>query len=227
MLFVHWPLAPEAVHHLFPAGTRPDTFDGETFVGVVGFAVPSTRMGGVAGVGSMNQLNLRLYSVDDDGRQGVVFLSMDVTRPDMVLAARLLPRLPYRWSQLERTRRGPAVTGFQLRRRFPSRLVARVEADIDEAVEHPSDLEVFLTSRWGLHTRTMLGTTWIPIGHAPFPLHRARVRHVDDVLLSAAGVPKAAEDPMGVLWSPGLSAQIGRPTLLDKAHDRLAGNRLG
>jgi uncharacterized protein YqjF (DUF2071 family) len=99
-------------------------FDGHTFVGVVGFTVPWTRLGRTIPLGSMRELNVRLYSVAGDGRQGVVFLSMDVNRPDMVLAARALPRLPYRWSHLERTPPKPQGTGLQLRRRLPSRLTA-------------------------------------------------------------------------------------------------------
>ena len=104
MVFLHWPIAPESVHGLFPHGTRPDTFEGRTYVGVVGFGVPSTRLGDALEIGSTYELNVRLYSMDGQGRQGVVFLSMDVTRPDMVLVARALPRVPYFWSHLEPVR---------------------------------------------------------------------------------------------------------------------------
>ena len=211
MLFVHWPLAPESVVHLFPSGTRPDTYAGRTYVGIVGFAVPSTRVGGALGVGSMYELNVRLYSVDGSGRQGVVFLSMDVTRPDMVLVARSLPRLPYLWSHLEPIRPAPAVAGFRIRRRLPPRSLGWIEIEIGELLPRPSELDLFLTLRWGLHTRTMLGTTWIPIVHPPFILHRAQLQHVDKVLLISAGVPQSDEAPVGVLWSPGSDAQIGWP----------------
>jgi uncharacterized protein len=211
MVFVHWPVAPVLVRGLFPDGTRPDTFDGQTYVGIVGFAIPSTWLGGVLAIGSTHEVNVRLYSVDSQGRQGVVFLSMDVTRPDMVLVARALPGLPYLWSHVEPVRPNPAVAGFRLRRRIPSRLAAQIEIDVELPVDHPSALEVFLTARWGVHTRTALGTTWIPIAHPPFPLHHAGLRHADHALLTAAGVPAPTEAPVGVLWSPGLDARVGRP----------------
>ena len=121
MVFAHWPVAPASVRGLFPDGTRPDTFDGQTYVGIVGFAIPSTRLGGVLAIGSTYELNVRLYSIDSQRRQGVVFLSMDVTRPDMVLVARALPRLPYLWSHVESVRPNTAVAGFRLRRHIPSR----------------------------------------------------------------------------------------------------------
>jgi hypothetical protein len=51
----------------------------------------------------------------------------------------------------------------------------------------------------------------ILIAHPPFPLHRAGLRHADHALLTAAGVPAPTEAPVGVLWSPGLDARVGRP----------------
>ena len=217
MVFVHWSIAPDSVHGLFPDGTRPDTFEGRTYVGVVGFGVPSTRLGDALEIGSTYELNVRLYSMDGQGRQGVVFLSMDVTRPDMVLVARALPRVPYFWSHLEPVRaESPAVAGFRLRRRLPSRLVADIEIDVDQPVDQPSPLEIWFTSRWGLHTRTVLGATWIPITHPPFLLHSGRLRSADAALLTAAGVPAPSDGPVSVLWSPGLDAQVGRPARVPK-----------
>lgn len=213
IVFVHWPVDPTSVRELFPDRTRPDTFAGRTYVGIVGFSIPSTRVSGVIPMGPAYEVNVRLYSVDDQGRQGVVFLAMEVTRPDLVLAGHALLRLPYSWSDIEPTRPDPTAAGYQIRRRTPSRhLVAQVAIDVDASVDQPSALEIFLTARWGLHTRTTLGTTWIPIAHPPFPLHRARLRHADHELLTVAGVPPPSEESVGVLWSPGLSAQVGRPT---------------
>ena len=217
MVFIHWPIPPESVSDLFPDGTRPDTFGSQTYVGVVAFEVPSTRLGGALEIGSTCELNVRLYSVDGQGRQGVVFLSMDVTRPDMVLVARSLPRVPYLWSHLEPVpAKSSAVAGFRLRRRLPSRLVVDIQIDIDRPVDHPSPLDIWFTSRWGLHTRTVLGTNWIPIAHPPFLLHSARLRRADHALLSAAGVPSPDGGPVSVLWSPGLDAQVGRPARVPK-----------
>jgi uncharacterized protein len=212
IVFVHWPVDPVSVNELFPDGTRPDTFGGRTYVGIVGFSIPSTRVGGVIHIGPTYEVNVRLYSIDDQGRQGVVFLAMEVTRPDMVLAGHALLRLPYGWSDIEPIPPDPTAAGYRIRRRMPSRhLAAKVAIDVTASVDQPSALQIFLTARWGLHTRTTLGTTWIPIAHPPFPLRSARLRHADYELLTAAGVQPPSEASVGVLWSPGLSAQVGRP----------------
>jgi uncharacterized protein YqjF (DUF2071 family) len=218
MVFVHWQIESASVSGLFPDGTRPDTFDGQTYVGIVGFAIPATRLGGVLPIGSAYELNVRLYSVDEQGRQGVIFLSMDVTRPDMVLVARALPRLPYFYSQVEPVRPHPAAAGYRIRRRMPSHLSAQIEIEVATSVDQPSDLEVFLTARWGLHTRTPLGTTWIPIAHPPFPLHRGRLRNADHLLLVAAGVPHPSDAPVSVLWSHGVDAEIGPPRRVHRSN---------
>ena len=212
MVFVHWAVQASAVSHLFPQATRPDILFGRTYVGVVAFAAPSTRLAGAIQIGPMKEVNVRLYSVDGRGRQGVVFLSMDVTRPDMVVGARALLRLPYMWSRIDSPRPYPTAAGFRLRRWVRPRLGASVEIDARLPVtEQASPLEQFLTARWGLHTRTALGTAWVPISHPPLPLSRGTLVRCDQSLLEAAGVPAATAPPVSVLWSPGAEARLGGP----------------
>ena len=53
---------------LLPAGTRPDTFDGLTYVGLIGFQMVGVGLGrgpGVPYFGTFWETNVRLYSVDD------------------------------------------------------------------------------------------------------------------------------------------------------------------
>src|SRR3984893_15204005 len=46
LTFVHWPVLPESVAHLYPPGTRPDVFaDGMTYVALVPFVMSSTAVG--------------------------------------------------------------------------------------------------------------------------------------------------------------------------------------
>ncbi|XVV08955.1 DUF2071 domain-containing protein [Actinoplanes sp. CA-131856] len=43
--FLHWPLAPELAAPFLPVGTAPDTFDGLTYVGLIGFRMKGTHTG--------------------------------------------------------------------------------------------------------------------------------------------------------------------------------------
>ena len=213
VIFVHWAVAPEAVSELYPPGTQPDTWSGLTYVGLVGFSVPRTTLPGGLPVGGTYEVNVRLYSRDGSGRQGVVFRSMDVTRPDMVMVARLLPHLPYMWASVEPVRPSPSAWGYRVVRRFPSGLRGRVEVDVDPRPVRGTQLERFCTARWGLHTRAGSMTAWIPVTHQPWSLYRGRLRHADVSFLVAAGAPLPEREPVSVLWSPGVDADVGRPAL--------------
>ncbi len=60
-----------------------------------------------------------------------------------------------------------------------------LEARVGEPVE-PTDLEVFLTARWGLHSHAAGRTWWTPNQHPPWPLHTAEVLHLDEDLVHRA-----------------------------------------
>src|SRR5690606_12206722 len=110
--FLHWPADPDEVAAALPPGTVPDTFDGVTPVGLVAFRMHRTGWFGLPGVpylGSFPETNVRLYSVDGDGRRDVVFRSMDASRLLPVTLGRTVFRLPYRWSRmtLRRSAAGP------------------------------------------------------------------------------------------------------------------------
>uniref|UniRef100_UPI0008348FB8 DUF2071 domain-containing protein n=1 Tax=Nocardiopsis listeri TaxID=53440 RepID=UPI0008348FB8 len=190
-----------------------DTLDGATYVGLVAFRVPDTLVLGGLPVGAFNEANVRLYSVDEHGRRGVVFLTMDADSALVVAAARSLSGLPYTWSDVS-LRSGPeGRRAGAVRRRFPGTAAGSWSLRVGEPLIDPSRLEHFLTARWGLHTRHVGRTWWVRVSHRPWPLHRAELLHLDGDLLPAAGVAPPPEPPVSVLWSPGVSC-LFTPTLL-------------
>ncbi|MGY4922330.1 YqjF family protein [Streptomyces sp. 900105755] len=218
LTFLHWPVEPEQVAGLLPAGTRPDTLDGVTYVGLVPFLMRGTGFGpgpGLPYLGTFCETNVRLYSVDAQGRRAVVFRSLDATRLLPVLVGRLGFRLPYLWSAMRLRREGDVIT-YTCRRRRPaaeSRAVVRIGAPVGE----PSPLEHFLTARWGLHVTWHGRTAHLPNEHPPWPLHRAELLDLDDELVEAAGLPAMAGPPVSVLWSPGVKVRFGTLELLRPA----------
>ena len=212
LAFVHWALSPAVVEPMLPAGVHPDVLDGTTQVGLIAFRMRGIGIGPTPGIpyfGSFAETNVRLYTVDDAGHRGVYFLSLDATRLVPVLVARALG-VPYLWSRMSVTDAGDRHA-YDCRRRWPgprgltSRLVVRAGAPVAE----PTELERFVTARWGLHLGGRTGTAYWPNEHPEWPLHRATLEHVDDALLVAAGLPRPEAEPSSVLWSPGVPVRFG------------------
>lgn len=211
--FVHWAVDPAAVAPLLPEGTRPDTLHGRTYVGLVTFRVPSTLALNAVPVGAFGEVNVRLYSVDEHGRRGVVFLTMDADAAHVVAAARFLTGLSYTWSDVSLREAPGRRRAGAVRCRFPGTAQGSWSLRVAEPVTEPNELERFVTARWGLHTRHLGRTWWLRVSHRPWPLHRADLLHLDGNLLPAAGVTTPTEPPVSVLWSPGVSC-LFTPTLL-------------
>jgi uncharacterized protein len=212
--FLHWEVDPAQVAPLLPAGVEPDVLDGVTYVGLVPFrmrGVGPFAGPGVPYFGDFPETNVRLYSVDAEGRRGVVFRSLEASRLATVLAARQLG-VPYTWARMRIARAGD-VWSYTSRRRWPaprdaaSRVMVRVGAPITT----PGPLERFLTARWGLHLRQFGHTAYWPNEHREWPLHHAELFAFDDDLIAAAGLPQINRPPSSVLFSPGVSATFGAP----------------
>ncbi|GAA2151254.1 YqjF family protein [Actinomadura napierensis] len=213
---VHWAADPADVAGLLPAGARPDTLDGATYVGLIAFRMHGVGWLGLPGVpylGNFAETNVRLYSVDGHGRRGVVFRSMDASRLIPVLLGRAGFGLPYLWSRMSVRRTGD-VFSYTGSRRWPGprgahyRMVVRTGERIDE----PTPLEHFLTARWGLHNTFLGRSLYLRNAHPRWPLHRAELLECQENLVAAAGLPAPQGAPASVLFSPGVQAHFTLPT---------------
>jgi uncharacterized protein YqjF (DUF2071 family) len=214
LTFLHWPVAPDRVAPLLPPGTEPDTIDGVTWVGLVAFRMWRIGLGRTPGLpylGTFPETNVRLYSVDREGRRGVVFRSLEATRLLPVLVARSIFSLPYMWARMSIEHHGDDITytSRRLRPRGPrSTLTVRVQ----EPITRPTALDDFLTARWGLHVSWHGRTLFLPNAHPAWPLHRAEVQELDDELVRAAGLPGITGPAPSVLYSPGVPVKFGPPS---------------
>ncbi|MGW1466342.1 YqjF family protein [Streptomyces sp. NPDC002308] len=215
LAFLHWAVDPALVAPLLPAGTRPDTLNGATYVGLVAFRMHRVGWFGLPGIpylGSFPETNVRLYSVDAHGRRGVVFRSLDASRLLPVAIGRSGFGLPYVWSKMEVRREGDTVTYTSCRRwGRPAGAYSRITVRVGEQVEEPSELEHFLTARWGMHSAFLGRSRYLPNAHPRWPLHRAELLDHSENLVAAAGLPAPAGAPVSVLYSPGVPVRFGLP----------------
>ncbi|MFC5801293.1 YqjF family protein [Streptomyces formicae] len=215
LAFLHWAADPDDVAPLLPAGCVPDTLDGVTYVGLVAFRMHRVgwfRLPGVPYLGSFPETNVRLYSVDSHGRRGVVFRSLDASRLIPVTIGRAAFRLPYLWSKMAVRRDGATLT-YTSTRRWPGPRGAhsRITLRIGDRITAPTALEHFLTARWGMHSTLLGRPVHLPNTHPRWPLHRAELLKCDEDLVTAAGLPRPVDEPVSVLYSPGVPVRFGRP----------------
>jgi uncharacterized protein YqjF (DUF2071 family) len=207
LAFLHWAVPPATVAPLLPAGTRPDTIDGVTYVGLIGFQMDRLGPGfGVPYFGRFPETNVRLYSVDDEGRRGVVFRSLDAARLVPVLVGRGMG-LNYVWARMRIDRRADGSYRYTSRRGR-----AHSAFTVTPGAPAPStELNDFLTARWGLHARLHGRTYYLPNQHPTWELRTATLTELDETLVTAAGLPAPTTPPDSVLWSSGVPVRFGPP----------------
>ncbi len=215
--FVHWAYDPGIVRPLVPANLEIDTFEGAAWVGLIPFRLGIRRPGVpyLPWLSSFPETNLRTYVVGPDGRRGIWFLSLDAARLSAVVAARTTYRLPYMWARADMRRRGNVVR-YRGGRRWPGPGSAEYELTIDigEALRGVSELDRFLTARWHLFSPgklqlppTGLDLVRTTVAHPPWPLRAARITHLHETVLDAAGLPNPTTEPIA-LFSPGVSTRF-------------------
>lgn len=203
-VFVHWRVDPAEVAPLLPPGTRPDVHDGSAWVGLVPFVLSEFRflpLPPVPLLGTFTEINVRTYAVDDHGRRGVVFRTLEAEHLAPVLAARALFGLPYRWARTGVRTEGSRIE-FRSRRHGARHPATRVRATLGtDTVDTP--LSRFLTARWGFHERHLGRTIWAANAHEPWPLVSAELDVLDDDLVADSGFPQlAGRTPDSVLAMP-------------------------
>ena len=211
---VHFAYPPDVVARVLPPGLEVDVHGDRAWVGILPFSMRRIAVPGLPPVpwlGSFAEVNVRTYVVRD-GVPGVWFCSLDVDRLLPAFVARCTYRIPYCWGRTSHRRVGDRLTTL-VDRRWPGRsgAVARIDVDLGGPVATPSDLDRFLSARWGLYsTAGRHRLRYAPVDHPPWPLRQATVARLDETLLRAAGFPDPSGEPH-VLASDGVPVRIGLP----------------
>lgn len=178
VLFLHWPVDPEVVRPMIPAGLELDTFNGSAWIGVVAF-----RMSGVrpryfpVGV-TFPEINVRTY-VWTPGRSGVWFFSLDATSRLAVRSARIAFGLPYHDARIT-VRREMETVHYQGTRTDKSSGGAEFNVSCKPTGpvyrSAPETLDRWLTDRYCLYAADRAGRlACLEIHHAPWPLQHAEL----------------------------------------------------
>jgi uncharacterized protein YqjF (DUF2071 family) len=207
LTFLHWRYPAELLAHRLPRGLSVDTYDESGWVSMTPFLL-SVGPPGIPVRIRTPETNLRTYVRGPGGAPGIWFFSLDIANPFAAVAARLGYWLPYTWSEMNVREDGECLS-YWSRRRVPAGAETHIRVETGRPVES-GPLEDFLTARFRLFARAGPVLLRCEVEHSPWPLHAARVVHLEESLLSAAGLPAPGDEPLAH-FSPALSVRVGPP----------------
>ncbi|WP_299330480.1 YqjF family protein [Haloplanus sp.] len=198
VLFAHWAVDPAVVAVTLPDGLTVDTYDGDAYLGVVGFRMRSIRPRGLPVGLSFPELNLRTYVRSDDG-PGVYFYNLDAPDRIGVALARGLFKLPYYRAEMDVDDTAEGVR-FRSRRTHSGVLPARFDATYrpttTATTADPGSLDSFLTERYRFYTESDGGRCYRgEIKHPPWELSDATLTTRENTLFEANGFDRPTGDP--------------------------------
>lgn len=166
---LNYVVEPRVLHSFVPAGTELDTWQGLTFVSVVGFLFADTRVLGVSFPGhrTFEEINLRFYvrrELPGEVRRGVTFLRELVPRIAIASTARILYNEPYRAVPMRHRFGMPRDDGFPSRVEYawkPGREWKTIGGEVDgpASVVAAGSQEEFITEHYWGYTRQRDGGT--------------------------------------------------------------------
>lgn len=199
---LNYRVSPELLAPLVPDGTALDSWQGHTYLSVVGFLFDGTRVFGVSVPyhRRFEEVSLRFYvkrNVDGDVRRGVTFIRELVPRRAVSLLARVAYHEPYRVLPMTHAFgvTGPAWRPLSIEYAWQtrgawSRLRVAPIGHAHHAVAG-SEEEFVSDHRWG-YTRAGLGTMEYEVRHDPWPLWKAHFASLEGDLAAVYGERFAA-----------------------------------
>ncbi|NNE72525.1 MAG: DUF2071 domain-containing protein, partial [Acidimicrobiales bacterium] len=203
-----------------PEGLRVDTYDGSAWVGLIPFHLQRIAFRWTPAIpyfGSFPEANVRTYVVDPGGRRAIWFYSLDINRLFPTMMARTRYGLPYCWGRSAVRYGDHNGVSYRFDRWWPRRPSGRLAAEVEVGDPIPptevTELEHFLSARWGMATMRSGRLYYGPVHHQRWPLHRAHLVSLEQNLIEAAGLPSPEGEP-DVLYSPGVRVAIGQLELI-------------
>ena len=200
VLFAHWSVPRESLALLVPDPLVLDVFDGDAWITVATLRLRGLRPRGGIAVPFLSRfpdVNLRTY-VSLDGKPGLFFLRLDVSRSLAATGARMLG-LPCRRRSVELVRRDG---WFEIE--DGTELTARYRPTGEPAPPAKGSLEEWLVERYGAYWIGPGGAILCgEIHHRPWPLQRVelaidRVGLGVDLGIDLVPPPDAAQFSSGV-----------------------------
>jgi uncharacterized protein YqjF (DUF2071 family) len=213
LTFLHWEVPVEVLRPLVHPRLSIDCFEGRAYVGLVPFTMQDIRFFPLPrwpGMTNFHETNVRTYVHLDGGAPGVWFFSLDAASRQCVLGARVTYHLPYFFADMHLDEDGDRVH-YRSERKWPQPSPAHVDVKVHRGESigsaAPGSFEDFLAERYLLYSQKNDRLYSGQVHHAPYPLRRAELEHLDQDLLERAGIPVSGA-PVSVLASDGVDVDV-------------------
>jgi len=212
LIFLNYAVEPELLRPFVPSGTALDSFDGKTYVSLVGFRFCETKLWGKVTVpfhSEFEEANLRFYVRRESGgelRRGVVFIKEIVPKSAIALTARLVygenyASLPMN-HKISTSEAGIDAEYSWKHNGAWSRIHARASGAGKMPVQ--DSLEQYITEHyWGYSRQKPGRTTEYRVTHVPWS-----VRHASEARFEGDAAGLYGAEFAAVLSRPPDSAQI-------------------
>jgi uncharacterized protein YqjF (DUF2071 family) len=223
LLMLNYEIDPELLRPFVPRGTELDSFEGTTYVSLVGLRFARTKLFGLISVPfhtDFDEVNLRIYVRRREGseiRRGVMFIREIVSLPAVTFLARLAYAENYRTLPLRHsinlTDSGGSIEYRWEQKPQQFRLHGQTDGDPSSAAD--GSLEQFITEHyWGYSRRRDGGSLEYHVAHKPWRIWRA-----PNAAFEGDGATLYGSDLASILSRPPRSAFIadGSPVLVYSA----------
>jgi len=182
LLMLNYEIDPALLQPFVPRGTELDSFEGKTYVSLVGLRFARTKLFGLISVpfhSNFDEVNLRIYvrrRERSEIHRGVMFIREIVSLPAVTFVARLAyaenyMTLPLRHS-INLTDSGGSIEYRWEQKRQRFRLHGQTDGDPSRAAD--GSLEQFISEHyWGYSRRRDGGSLEYHVAHKPWRIWRA------------------------------------------------------
>jgi uncharacterized protein YqjF (DUF2071 family) len=216
LLFLHWPVEPQKLRPLLPAGLDLDLFEGRAWVSLVPFTMSGVRpilVPPLPIVSSFHEINVRTY-VHHGGRDpGVYFFSLDASSGLAVALGRTFFHLAYVEAEIrfELARETPPIVEVESRRTGEPGRGAGMRArwtphDAPFQAEFRS-LDFFVLERYLLFAADGDRVWRGQVHHPPYRIQAVTVEGLEENLLAAAGIERPDVPPLAH-YSAGVDVDV-------------------
>lgn len=182
LVMLNYEVSPRLLQRYVPRGTELDSFEGKTFVCLVGFRFLRTKLFGILAIPfhtDFDEVNLRFYVRRDDAgshKRGVVFIREIVPRRAIALLARVAYRenyiaLPMKHEIVANRESIAAVYEWRLDGKW-----CRLHGKASQPSIQPAEesLEQFITEHyWGYAAQRDGGCKEYQVAHVPWQVWRS------------------------------------------------------